>query len=122
VRTIWKTTLDLLQEIQLVRFPRGARLLTVQTQHGYMPVLWAEVQEDAPLEARAIAIYGTGWPLPADPGVYIGTVQDEIGGLVWHIYERPLEGEAGVVLSSGGKTPKPGVRAKPHEEAAVWTA
>lgn len=110
MRTIWKTTLDVMQETQLVRFPRGAELLTVQIQAGFQPVLWARVDDAAPLESRAIAMYGTGWPMPADPGVYLGTVQDERGGFVWHFYERPLAGDGEPVLS--GNKPTPDIQAQ----------
>jgi hypothetical protein len=107
MHTIWKTALSVVGEPQLVRFPRGAELLSVQMQDGFQPVLWARVESSAPLESRVIAMYGTGWPLPADPGEYLGTVQDERGGLVWHFYERPLTSSGEPVLTS--KKPTPGL-------------
>lgn len=116
--TIWKTTLDVMAETQLVRFPRGAEFLTVQMQDGYQPVLWARVDPAAPLESRAIAMYGTGWPMPADPGAYLGTVQDERGGLVWHFYERPLTAGGELILSSN--KPTPGTQAQ-QQEVGQWT-
>ena len=83
---IWKWTLEVTDRQQLL-IPEGAKLLTVQIQHG-MPQLWALVDENAPIIHRTIAIYGTGNPLPdGDPGQYVGTYQIRGGALVFHVFD-----------------------------------
>lgn len=82
---IWKFPLDVV-DLQAVKMPAGSRLLTVQVQHG-SPVLWAIVQPTAPVVRRDIRIVGTGHPLPAALGEYIGTFQMLEGELVWHAFD-----------------------------------
>jgi hypothetical protein len=86
MRTIWKFPLK--PAVQEITMPRGARVLTVQTQFGE-PQLWAEVDTDAPTEQREFAVVGTGHPMPEDPGEYIGTFQIDDGSLVFHVYASP---------------------------------
>jgi hypothetical protein len=67
--------------------PRNAKILTAQVQHGVI-CLWAQVQpgqKDAQL--RTFRVYGTGQPLPDNPGTYVATVQMRTGMLVFHVYE-----------------------------------
>jgi hypothetical protein len=96
---IWKWTLEVTDRQQL-QIPGGAKLLTVQVQHG-LPQLWALVDEKAPLINRTIATYGTGNPIPdlpvlsvglpeGYPGEYVGTYQFGGGALVFHVFEEPL--------------------------------
>lgn len=82
---IWKYPLQIADR-QHLRMPAGAKLLTVQTQTG-LPQLWALVDEKAEHDYRAIAIYGTGNPMPDEPGQYIATFQTHGGDLVWHAFE-----------------------------------
>lgn len=84
---IWKYTLIVVDR-QTLFLPEGARILTVQMQ-DYAPQLWAIVDESEPSEPREIAIYGTGNPMPDEPGIYIGTFQMHDGALVWHVFEVP---------------------------------
>ncbi len=70
---------------QFIPLPAGARILTIQTQFG-APYLWAIVDQE-PRELRQIAIYGTGRPLPDDPGRFIATFQLDGGALVFHAFE-----------------------------------
>jgi hypothetical protein len=87
---IWKWTLEVTDRQQL-QIPGGAKMLTVQVQHG-MPQLWALVDEKAPLITRTIATYGTGNPLPDGyPGEYVGTYQFGGGALVFHVFEEHLQ-------------------------------
>ena len=82
---IFKTVLDL-EDTQRIDLPMGATLLTVQTQNGKL-CLWYECYEKALMQKRVIAIFGTGHPMPDNPGKYIGTVQLSDGGLVFHVYD-----------------------------------
>lgn len=76
-----------------LRLPQGARVLTVQTQNNVIN-LWAEVPvangsgHEPETQLRTFNVYGTGRPIPNEPGRYIGTVQQLQGALVWHIYEE----------------------------------
>lgn len=83
---IWKWTLAA-TDLQTVELPQGAGILSVQMQ-GDMPQLWALCDEKAERkEKRHIAIYGTGNPMPDDPGDYIATFQMHGGALVFHAFE-----------------------------------
>ena len=71
---IWKYPLEVTDRLALT-MPPGAKFLTVQMQHG-KPCLWALVDETKRDTAtRRIAIYGTGNPMPDEPGTYIATFQ-----------------------------------------------
>ena len=84
---IWKYPLGL-NDRQALTMPPGAKLLTVQAQGEYGACLWALVDERLPdAETRTIAIYGTGTPIPDEPGDYIATFQIMGGELVFHAFE-----------------------------------
>lgn len=83
MKSIWKWNL-LVTDLQVLRVPVGTKFLTVQDQEGWLR-LWGVVNQTNDLEPRTIAIYGTGNPVPDDPGVYIATAQQ--GQFVWHIFE-----------------------------------
>ena len=76
--TVWKFPV-----CSEVRMPKGAKLLTLQVQHG-MPHLWAEVDPSAEEEKRRFAVVGTGSTLP-EPRTYVGTYQNS--PFIWHVYE-----------------------------------
>jgi len=82
---IWKWTLTI-DDKQILTVPQGAEFLTVQTQNGD-PQIWALCDETAPKVMRSIAIYGTGHPIPKNPGQYIATFQLVNLGLVFHVFE-----------------------------------
>lgn len=82
---IWKYTLSL-TDTQTINMPHGAHLLAVQMQHG-TPQLWALCDENSIYEPRNIAIYGTGNPIPNEPGKYIDTFQMDVGALVFHVFD-----------------------------------
>jgi hypothetical protein len=82
---IWKWKLKT-TDLQTVFVPEGAKLLNIQVQRGEV-CLWALCDEKAPEEARQIAIYGTGNPIPDELGEYIGTFQALEGLLVFHVFE-----------------------------------
>lgn len=70
---------------QEIHMPRGARVLSVQTQHD-TPQMWVLVDDTQPYEGRVFSVYGTGHSVPEDPGRYRGTWQE--GSLVWHLFEN----------------------------------
>lgn len=82
---IWKWPLQI-AVLQTLQVPVGAEVLTVQLQ-GDKPQLWAIVNEHAATQPRSFAIYGTGHPMPEQPGFYIATFQTHDGALVWHVFE-----------------------------------
>lgn len=85
--TIWKIKLDVPETVTIL--PAGAKILTVQVQHGF-PCIWAVVDTDAQRVAQRFRAYGTGEEIESDPGAYIGTVQAIGGLLVWHVFEAPI--------------------------------
>ena len=86
---IWKYELKT-TDVQEISMPVGAQLLCVQLQ-WCMPCLWALVDVNAPKEKREIRIYGTGNPLPLEPGWYVGTYQSLDGCLIWHVFDLGSE-------------------------------
>lgn len=83
---VWKFPLKI-TDIQNVMMPEGARVLTVQMQHGEL-CMWALVNPDAPKQRREIEVIGTGNPMPDAVRRYIGTAQQLGGQLIWHVFER----------------------------------
>lgn len=85
---IWKYTLAA-TDIQTVQMPVGVKMLDVQVQ-GEDVCLWVLVDQNNPLEERKIAIYGTGNPMPQEPGKYIATFQLYEGRLVFHAFDATV--------------------------------
>ena len=83
--TIWKFEIQVTDR-QTVSMPAGSRVLCVQTQNG-LPHVWALADRDRPYEERAFLLVGTGHPIDADPGRYVGTFQMRNGALVFHLFE-----------------------------------
>jgi hypothetical protein len=83
---IWKWDLRV-TDWQTLMLPAGAKLLDVQVQGEGMVCLWALCEHTAPKEPRHIAIYGTGEPMPDDPGEYVATFQLDGGLCVFHVFE-----------------------------------
>lgn len=84
---IWKYELSPFNKA--VEMPRGAKILTVQTQNG-PPFIWALVIPENDKETRFFEIIGTGKNIPTQIGVefkYINTFQLEGGSLVYHVFE-----------------------------------
>ena len=102
MKTIWKFTLTITDE-QVLEMPRGAQILSVQTQYD-QPQLWALVDDGAPKTKRRVVVLGTGndaaslakslWR--ADEGryapfpVYVGTFQVRGGSFVGHVFAEPV--------------------------------
>lgn len=83
--TIWKFPLEI-NDSTFVTMPRGAQLLTVQTQREWLPVLWAVVDPQAEPARRLIYCRGTGHPMTGAEGrSYLGTTQDS--ALVFHWFD-----------------------------------
>lgn len=82
---IYKYTL-MIEGEQLVKMPKGSRILCVQMQYQ-QPRVWVAID---PFETenvdRLFFVVGTGSSIPGD-GVYIGTVQEQGGSLVWHFFD-----------------------------------
>jgi len=92
VKTIWKFKLNGPRcEIEM---PKGAVVLTAQAQFE-VPVIWAEVDPDAPKVRRRFISVPTGGTFDSEGAHYIGTFQLALGGLIFHVYtdlvEYPLE-------------------------------
>lgn len=85
MKTIWKFSLGVMDE-QTIPMPIGAHILHVARQGG-VPQLWAEVMTNTPTSPRVIRMFGTGHPMPNNPGRYIGTFQMLGDALVFHVYE-----------------------------------
>jgi len=86
-KTIWKFDLKLL-DLQPIQMPVGAEILSVQSQCDELK-LWAFVNPFNKTTIRYIEIYGTGHRIDYKfKRNFIGTVQMEKHGLVWHVFER----------------------------------
>jgi len=74
-------------DVQSVKIPVFARILTVQTQND-LPQLWVLCDESEDVERRTFVTYGTGRRMSEDPGEYVGTYQMLGGSLVYHVFEK----------------------------------
>ena len=98
-RAIWKWPLEITDEQRLM-VPAYTEPLCVQVQNGQL-CLWAMIREDrTPRVPMLIRIYGTGRPMPDDPGIYIGTAQTNGGALVWHVFDRTFSTPDGKALEA----------------------
>jgi len=92
--TIWKYVLKPTCELEM---PKGAQILSVQTQQqmnvgsgaqSEEVCLWALVDPAQPKETRRFSVFGTGHTVLTDVGMrFLGTVQLELGRLVFHVFE-----------------------------------
>jgi len=85
MRTIWKFPFAVEGEVVL-RMPKGARALSVQTQNE-VPCVWALVESTAAVEPRRFRIFGTGQRIEGQSLVFVGTFQQLSGTLVFHLFE-----------------------------------
>lgn len=74
-----------LRYTQKIKMPLHSDILAVQYQRGKLR-LWAACPE-SPMTERKIAIVGTGNVMPDGELVFVGTVQQHGGDLVWHVFE-----------------------------------
>lgn len=104
-RVVWKYPLNAVEH-QYLELPKGADILTVQTQ-GEGPQLWALVNPDPdiPKETRHIHIMATGEQKPSYywSGLsYIATFQ--IMSLVFHVFEDVrMKNMTTTTTTQGGK-------------------
>lgn len=86
-KTVWKYEFHLIDEFA-IEMPKGARVLAAQEQYG-SPMMWALVDPTQPVEMRRFRLAGTGHKIDnADHLTYVGTLQLQGGGLVFHLFER----------------------------------
>lgn len=86
MKQIWKYELDVTDD-QYVPMPKGAKPLSVGVQ-GITPVMWAEVDPNAPTVKVHVRILATGEQIPDTEQQaamqFVGTFQ--VGGFVGHVY------------------------------------
>lgn len=87
MNTIHKAVLQI-HDSQYVEMPLGAEILTVQMQ-GPTCCLWYKCDPAKYTTRRHIGIFGTGHDLPNVHMNYLGTIQWNLGQLVFHIFELP---------------------------------
>lgn len=86
MHSVWKYTAPT-SDTFTIDTRRGAKILSVAVQ-GNALCVWAEVDPEAPAEARRFRLCGTGHPIPADePRQFVGTVMTHSGALVFHLFE-----------------------------------
>lgn len=83
---IWKFPLKADDE-QIVRMPKGARLLSLQIQKG-IPCLWASVHTRIEEINRKVYTFGTGQDTAfiTEQLDFVGTYQQFNGDLVLHVF------------------------------------
>lgn len=86
--TIYKYPLHEVTDRPVVEMPKGAHVLSFQTQ-GEVPCIWALVDNEQPLEERGFYLVGTGHPFAYKPTSmrFIGTTQLMGGRLIFHLFE-----------------------------------
>lgn len=78
-------------DVAVIEMPKGAKMLTVQMQHG-VACVWAEVDVDAPKVRHAFRVLGTGHPADDVAEMpYLGTIQLHGGDLVFHVFDTQVE-------------------------------
>ena len=84
---VYKYRLSILDE-QVVNMPKGAKVLSVQSQNG-APCIWAAVNPDeTECERRKFRMAGTGHPIDDSlVNDYIGSFMLYDGALVFHLFE-----------------------------------
>lgn len=90
MRTIWKFPLAV-EDFQKIEMPKGAEVLTVQTQNESL-CIWAILNPSAnTTELRGFWVLGTGNPVVHEDhiGRYVGTAQ--LRGFVWHVFEHDYD-------------------------------
>ena len=84
MKTIYKYNIQATTTFDMTQ---GAKPLCVQMQDD-VPMMWVELDPDAPLKLYQVLTIGTGWGIPdgyLQHAQYVGTYQTA-KGLVFHIY------------------------------------
>jgi hypothetical protein len=89
MKTIYKYPLTTGDSVTIY-LPKGAEVLTVQTQAG-LPCVWAKVDTASMSEFHRFYVRGTGHELTGNEGAYVGTFQVYDGELVFHLFEAKTE-------------------------------
>ena len=84
---VWKFPLDPLNDLVDLTMPAGAEVLFVGVQFE-IPMLWARVRTDAPVERRRFRVAGTGHLLSGQDVGYVGSFMLRHGVLVFHVFEE----------------------------------
>ncbi len=84
-KVIFKYVLDITDR-QTVLLPKYSKILTVQMQNGEA-CIWVLCDLNQPYMSRIIKCYGTGNTIPDSLDLYLGTIQSNGGGLVWHFFD-----------------------------------
>jgi hypothetical protein len=84
MNVIHKYPFEISDHICLFIKDANAQILSLQMQNG-VPCLWVLHDLSKPVFDRKFVLYGTGYPLPDNPGVFIGTFQ--YTALVFHLFE-----------------------------------
>lgn len=71
-----------------VKMPRSATVLSAQAQ-GEQPFMWALADDQDVPTQRQFVTYGTGEPLPDEPGQFVDTFQIPTLALTFHLFEVP---------------------------------
>lgn len=82
-KIIYKYSVPMEDEFE-IKMPEHSKILSFQVQNE-QPMLWALVDPDTPTVLKQFHIFGTGNPIKAWIGNYIGTIQ--LHGYVWHLFE-----------------------------------
>ena len=91
---IWKWELEL-RRTQLIRMPKGSKILSVQTQNG-KPFIWAAFDHEnrdyyhRAEETRSIVTVATGENVPdtVSSSKFLGTYQINDGSEIYHVFEE----------------------------------
>ena len=86
MKKIFKYQLKLQGEEQIVKLPKGSKIVHFYSQNNIL-YFWAEITSKAK-EDRYFVVIGTGQDIPDGYG-HIATVLVE--SFVWHLYERKHE-------------------------------
>ena len=89
MRAVHKYPLTL-TDTQVIEFPLGAQILSVQEQHGTLTMWVLNDLQPIGMVPYRIRIHGTGHTITEYPGEYVGTVQQHDGNLVWHVFAQPI--------------------------------
>lgn len=88
-KVIFKYPLEVLRT-QIVKMPRNAKILTVQSQMD-RPVIWAIVNPEEEIIPYLFLLYGTGQSCEESDNAfrnYIGTFQLWDGQEVYHVFHQ----------------------------------